>query len=277
MKKIILPGLIALSLVSCSEEPIRISPAQPEPGVRKVLIEEFTGVRCVNCPQGTDEILNLQSLYNYDVLAVAIHAGFFAVPYNDSKYDFTIPEGRQIETWLGTPIGYPTAVINRKKFEGQQSFQLGRQAWAGYIASELKEEPAVKIYLEKAFDEVSRKVDFKINIIGEKDVAQPLKYSIMITEDDIYDPQADVAVQGGRVSDYRHKHVLRTMLTSYDGNYLTDRISKDEIIKLERSFIIPGEDGWWKAENVNILVFVTLDNGGAPGEILNVEHIKVKE
>lgn len=276
MKNILLYLVFTISLVACYEEPIRISPTQPEPGVRKALIEEFTGVRCVNCPQGTDEILNLQSLYNYDVLAVAIHAGFFAVPYNDSKYDFATTEGRQIESWLGTPIGYPTAVINRKKFEGQ-SYQLGRNSWAGYIKSEIKSAPVVKIFLEKEYNESNRTVDFSINIVGEEDLDQPLKYSIMVTEDDIYDPQADVAAENGIVTEYKHKHVLRAMLTNFDGDPLASKINKDEIIKLEKTYTIPDENGWWKAENVNILVFVSLDNGGAPGEILNVESIKVTE
>jgi hypothetical protein len=46
---------------------------------RQVLIEEFTGVRCVQCPAGAAEIETLLALHGDQLVAVAIHAGdFFA-------------------------------------------------------------------------------------------------------------------------------------------------------------------------------------------------------
>src|ERR1700741_1300369 len=90
----------------------------PELGDRKVLIEEFTGVRCVNCPDGSAEIENLLSLYGGNLVAVSIHSGFFSDPYPDNLYDFRTPEGDQLLNYLGQPLGYPTAVIDRKLFNG---------------------------------------------------------------------------------------------------------------------------------------------------------------
>ena len=61
--------------------------------VKKVLIEEFTGVRCVNCPQGSAEIENLLSIHGDKLVAISIHAGFFAPPYPESLYDLRTPDG----------------------------------------------------------------------------------------------------------------------------------------------------------------------------------------
>ena len=47
---------------------------------RNVLIEDFTGQRCIYCPGATDAITELQTTYGADkLIAVAIHAGPLAV------------------------------------------------------------------------------------------------------------------------------------------------------------------------------------------------------
>jgi len=68
--KYLLPIFFAFLFVGCTEnKPIipclscetTTNPVNPETVVKKVLMEEFTGVRCVNCPQAKLEIDNLQS------------------------------------------------------------------------------------------------------------------------------------------------------------------------------------------------------------------------
>ena len=47
---------------------------------RNVLIEDFTGQRCIYCPQATEAISQLQATYGADkLIAVAIHAGPLAL------------------------------------------------------------------------------------------------------------------------------------------------------------------------------------------------------
>ena len=46
---------------------------------RKVLVEEFTGQRCLNCPEAANELARLQAQYGGDTLiVVAIHGGRLA-------------------------------------------------------------------------------------------------------------------------------------------------------------------------------------------------------
>ena len=61
MKKIHL-SLILLLLTACSNigEDERLIYVKPEPAKRVVLLEDFTGQRCVNCPKGTEVIEQLQ-------------------------------------------------------------------------------------------------------------------------------------------------------------------------------------------------------------------------
>ena len=66
--------------------------------VKKVLIEDFTGHTCQNCPQAADEIHTLQqiSAYQGKIVAIGIHAGFFAETNTNFPTDFRTPEGTEV-------------------------------------------------------------------------------------------------------------------------------------------------------------------------------------
>lgn len=82
IKLYILFALSALMLAACSDiaEDERLSYVKPQVGGRCVLIEDFTGQDCPNCPAATAIIEQLQEQYTGDtVIAVAIHSGHFGV------------------------------------------------------------------------------------------------------------------------------------------------------------------------------------------------------
>ncbi len=71
--------LISLMLGGCYEEQRVIKPFVPT-GNRVVLIEEFTGKGCTNCPKGSRELENLLTQFPNNLVAISLHAGFFANP-----------------------------------------------------------------------------------------------------------------------------------------------------------------------------------------------------
>ena len=57
----------------------------PEPKVQKyVLLEDYTGVKCVNCPAAGEFALQLQEQYHHKVIVLGVHAGSLAFypPFN---------------------------------------------------------------------------------------------------------------------------------------------------------------------------------------------------
>src|SRR5687768_4725486 len=48
--------------------------------VRKVLLEEYTGHRCGNCPPAAVTAQTLKSTYGERLVVMTVHAGFFAEP-----------------------------------------------------------------------------------------------------------------------------------------------------------------------------------------------------
>lgn len=268
----------SLGQYGCQEQCIEIPRAQPPSGERKVLLEEFTGVRCVTCPQGAAEIANLRSIYGGNIIPVAIHAGFFAVMYSDSRFDFKTANGQSLHDWFGAPDGYPSAVINRRLFPGEQSLQLGRNQWAGYVAQELNVVPKVKIFINNQYNESNRNLNITVEVEAQEDLlGTNLRLTVLLKEDNIIDKQADVNAPGGIVPNYVHKYVLREMLTNFDGNFLTNSIRFKEKVTRTFNFTIPesGQD-WWKPEDIQVVAFVTEQKTNNPGEVLNAEEKPIK-
>ncbi len=245
---------------SCSE----IAPVVPALGDKKVLIEEFTGVRCVNCPAGAAEIEDLKATYGDRLVVISIHAGDFAPPYSDSKYDFRTPEGNELEKLLGSPLGYPTAVINRKKFSGQTQFQVFRTTWAGLIANESATPSVFTLGFVKYYDTKTRKLDIEVKIIPTEALSGDIRLSLALTESGVKDPQE---TPQGKKSDYNHKYILRKMLTKFDGDAL-EKVSKGETISKKFSITLSDK---WVADNMKIVAFV--HKGGAEKDVLQVSEI----
>ncbi len=227
-------------------------PDGPDEQVRKVLIEEFTGVRCVNCPQGSAQIEVLLEQYGEQLIPISIHAGFFSNPYTDSQYNFKTPEGDDIIGFLGEPQGYPSAVINRKKFSGQESLQLPQSAWAGLIPQELDIEPIINVELENTYDSATRSLTVKVGLTPIDDIEDDLRISIMVLENDIIDLQL-TPDSSTPDPEYKHKHVLRDMLTDSSGDDITEDLTASTTIEKEFTFTIPDE---WVATNCSTVAFV---------------------
>ena len=264
---------------SCEEIPPVINPFDGEPNdttidienqQRQVLIEEFTGVRCVQCPAGSAEIETLLAIHGVRLVAVSIHAGDFSPPFSTSLYDFRTEEGEQLINFLGPPIAYPSAVIDRKLFEGENDLILGRNDWAGYIEVDKALAPRVKIALKADFNETNRKVDLEVKLYPQENITDPdVRLSIMLTESNIKDIQD---TPEGKINDYTHRHVLRDMLTSYLGEAITESLTAGNIITKNFSYTLPSD---WKEGDMEAVAFVHL--GTTSKEVLQAVSTHVAE
>ena len=63
---------------------------------KKVLVEDFTGYKCTNCPAAATELHNIEEFYPDKVIGIAIHAGSFAKPGGVFVTDFRTDEGNEI-------------------------------------------------------------------------------------------------------------------------------------------------------------------------------------
>ena len=267
---------LLIGFSACTEIPPVINPLQgnevepitTDSVVQKVLIEELTGVRCVNCPVGTAEVLRLQELLGEQVIAVALHAGSFAIPYEDSRGDFRIPETASLLNYLGSPLGYPSAVINRKLYEGERDLQLSRGLWPIFTSQEIQKPATLKIEVNTIFNETSRelRVDVDVEALAAINTSI-LKLSVMLVEDRVTDVQL---TPDGKNPDYVHRHNLRDMLTAFNGNSIESNLALGDQLSRNYFYNLPET---WRAEECAIIAFVHLD--GDQKDVLQVEKAKL--
>lgn len=258
MRPILLIVSVLLFFASCKE----IAPEIPclscgmggstlNPEDKVVLIEEFTGVQCVNCPAGSAEIENLLAIHGKRLVAVSIHAGFFAEKFDDSKFDFKTQETENVQSFLGEPDGYPSAVVDRKIFNGEPDLQVSQQSWAGYIAQQLLVKSPVNLKVQNTFNTSSRQLTATVEVVSTEDLSnQELALTAYLTETNISDPQLTPA---GVKSDYKHKHVLRKVLSPFSGESIKNSWPQGQVRTYSYSFTIPPT---WNHENCHVVAFV---------------------
>ncbi|MDH3651044.1 MAG: Omp28-related outer membrane protein [Saprospiraceae bacterium] len=250
--------IVLLFLISsCDENQPTYTLVRPQPSDRNVLVEEFSGALCPNCPQGTEALDDLRSLYGSNLIIITIHAGDFAFPFEDSKYDFATSDGDALISLLGNPIGYPSAVINRTRTSGSDVFQQFASKWASSVVEALEEPAMLDMDQQIAFNLEDRLLTVEVGILAFEDIDKSLRLSVVIIEDDIVDRQADRAAPTGVVDDYVHKNVLRVYLTPVEGDQIVPSLGALASTRHSYSFQMPPEEGWWKAEQCQVVSFIT--------------------
>ena len=248
-----------------------IAPPEPEPQdtidyfapyQRHVLVEDFTGQNCVNCPNATDLIGTLQAMNGHDnVIAVGIHSG----PLGVKKTDKT-PEG--LATTLGdTYYNYwkidmqPYGVIDRSDgilptdyWSAKVSYDLGAEQWPATHVN-------IFVNAEKAAD--SNDADISVTLAGVKGATSG-KLQVWITEDAITAFQK--MPDGTTKNDYGHSHVLRDAV---NGDWGQDcQVKEGETAQYDYTYTLPAA---WNAEQLAIVAFVYDDK-----QVLQVVRQKLK-
>ena len=220
----------------------------PQP--RKALLEEFTGVRCVNCPRAHNTILNLQATYPGQIVPVGIHTGQFSVPYA-GRNDFRIPEGNSLENLLGGAQGYPSGAINRTKFPSENNIIISDQKWSNYIGNELQGNPEVNVSIAKELDLTNNQAGLEVKVKLNLAQSEDIHLTMYVVEDNIVDLQLTPT---GVDSAYQHKHVLRQCITPYNGENLAA-----PALEANRVFIynyVLDLNPAWNLSNTKVVAFV---------------------
>lgn len=236
---------------------------------RIILLEEFTGIRCSNCPPANDRLKGLLSTYKDNLISVAIHATFFADPLPPSNEDFRTPEGAELAQSFG--IGpLPIAMINRKQFPNEVTIPIEQTKWEGYIQSEIQETPLINLYaFVQDYDKNARTFNFQVTAIATEEISDNLNLSIMLYENNIQDYQLGPS---DPLPDYNHQHALRDMATTAGGTPLQAPDFQAGRVVI-RNFPIT-LDANWKAEDCYMIAFV--HKVGSDKEILQATEIKIE-
>lgn len=241
-------------------------------GNQNVLIEDYTGHRCVNCPAAAIVAHDIKQNCEERVIVIAVHAGYFAEPKTgEYTYDFRTPAGNDWNDFFGITAN-PNGVVNRQNESG--NYILGPGQWAEASTKILAQNSPVNIEIENNFNAGQNTLSTKVSANFIDNVAGNYKLIVCITEDHIIKPQknndANIGVTPDIV-DYEHMHVLRAAINGTWGqDFVVGNISAGETLtkSFEQSF--DGTD--WVSENCNIVAFIYDESDKS---ILQVEEQKI--
>lgn len=252
--KILIIFLVFIISGCCNELPVEIPKFTIPETDKVVLIEELTGVRCINCPDGAEVIRNIEEKYKGKVVSIGIHAGSLSEPLEESKYDLRCEDGINLEkNW--SYLGKPAAAIDRVIFEEPDIPISGYTSWEQYVEQELHKENVLNITTSVSYNPENRNLEVNISVIPLKDLKGNYKINVSLTESHIVDSQ--MLSDGSTNEDYEFENVLRDMITPWDGQSLGTDLKENNIIFKTYSYTLPQEENLWKPENMKVISFVT--------------------
>lgn len=248
--------LLVLHAASCSHiaDDERLIYVKPADVARRVLIEDFTGQRCINCPIATLEIEKLQEQYGPDnVIAVGIHSGPLGF------------KGSATLTGLATDLGdayyshwaisyQPSGMVNRT---GKQDYLQ----WSAQVRELIQQQAAADIGISCSYDDATRTARAAITVLATSGHTEG-KLQVWAVEDSI------VAMQlrynevdkptSGQLQDrnYVHNHVLRSAVNGTWGDDLS--LAEGQTVGKDYTFTA---DSTWRPEKLWVVAFVYNDQG----------------
>jgi Outer membrane protein Omp28 len=266
-------ALIAVFFISCDkiEEPFAEESGLVDSD-RKVLLEEYTGHKCPNCPQGSKIAQDLKSTYGDRLIVVSMHVGWYASPDATGSYtaDFRTEIGEQLETDFEVQL-YPAGVVNRKPYNGDLS--LSKDAWVSAVSSVISIQDDALLTIGHTYNEETKALKIDVSTTFTEVESDAYNVCVYITGDTI-SPQKNSDPELGPSplwEDYYHHGIFIQAPSGTYGKALNDGVkpNPDEPYKL--SFETTLKEGW-KAEQCHIVAFVSKTD---TREVVQAEEVDI--
>ncbi len=248
LHKILYLSVLAAAMTACTdvaEDDRYIDTGEFHPA-RAVLLEDFTGQNCVNCPDAHEVIEQLEEQYNKDgevwLIPVSIHAGGFAIA---EKFGGLGTEtGQEYNNSYGIN-SWPVGVIDCN------SGILNYDQWAGVARTDMMKpaKMSLDITAEKYADAKSALVTVTVN----PEITVKADLMVWVLESGIVARQKrDNEV----IQDYVHNNVFRAAVNGTWGEKV-DFVAGNEV---EFAFEVEFAESW-NPDNLAIVAFVKSDKG----------------
>ena len=232
-----------------------------------ILIEQFTGQKCTNCPAGAAAIKKaISELVDPDKVCWVAHHTYL-VGVGD---DFTVPGNLEVAAALGV-TQYPMCNINRQEVEYEpgkiQLIWHPAATTSALLASLIPMSAEATIELTREFNADTRELKVKVTGKSLKELAY---ITVLVNQDNM------VASQVGAQGEYRHTSP-RAFLTSSLGDKLT--LDGEGNYMVEYTYTIPEKVGNFDCviEDMEVVAFVHGDITDSNNrEIYNADKIDIQ-
>ena len=247
---LLLLSIFLLAACDSIDEKDRLVYVAPSDVSRSILIEDFTGQRCVNCPDATDEIERLKDTYGeFAIIAVGIHSGPFGVKSMPN------PNYQALATELGDEYyahwgieAQPGVIINRSSGPVYDTKQ-----YASFVNALIKQTTPLTMSIDMGEVAEGRDISFKVKAGTSEPVKGKLQ--VWVVEDSISSIQ--LMPDGSGNMAYIHNHVFRSSVTQ---DPYGDDVQIGTNAEFSRDFHV-AYDNKWVLNHLSIVAFVYNESG----------------
>ncbi|MEO6903309.1 MAG: Omp28-related outer membrane protein [Bacteroidia bacterium] len=208
-------------------------PVSTAPEKKNVVIEEYTGIHCGNCPLGHKMVNQLEKDHPGDVFGINIHTGSFAT----GKPDLRTPFGDGI-TSIASVTGYPAASVNRIGPSTTIGSNVGNPT-----RDIITKDSYVNIAFQSNVNSTTREMTIDVEIYFTAKGANSVNLNIAVLQDNIEGYQEGKSGNPDQVLPngmYNHLHVFRDLVTGQWGEAITTT-NKGELVKKQYKYTIPAD------------------------------------
>lgn len=248
---------------------------------KKVLLEEFTGHECGNCPEASLVAHTLsRDTYKGKLIVATIHAGSLSRPQKagSGKFeaDFRTPEGNEFYAYYDKADAVPYALLNRVVRTGTNYLWPSAQ-WEAQTAELLKKKPEVRILLAPTYASDTRALSVKVDLKYLIDVttnAPTENLSVYLVEDSVVSWQKDYRfAPDDEIEYYVHHDMVRQFLNGTYGQPVRQSgkaIAKDDRFYKIYNLVLPAS---YNPATCKIVAFV---HNTATREVRQVEEVEIQ-
>ncbi len=244
-----------------------------EPLNKNAILEEFTGVRCPNCPAGHQVAANILAANPGRAFVMGCHPGnsSYTQPYgSDPDFRRTYLNAFYSTPYCGSSRFMPSAFISRRVWGNGERIQ-SRTVWPQYCDIIMAEASPLNVGLSSTYNDATNTLDVTVEVYYTADVTQDTYIYCEIAEIDL------IAQQSGGSAAYVHKHVFRESFVAQWGDLIPGPTTQGTLVVFNYSF--DNTTAQYVMDNCDLLAFV-LDgsndeiisgNGAAVGESTQIE------
>lgn len=242
-------AIAVVLLASCDTIPLeeRTTNVDISAFKKPVVLVDFTGVACNNCPAAAELIAKMHEKAGDKLIAVAMYPD---CSFNHTEFDLRTPEASQYYEAFGdlSKIVLPSGSVDFAPYAGKTI--IDKDLWASAITARITTEPALEVTLENAaWDAASKEVSFDAIISAKSEVTGNVSVIYWLAEDSIVGTQN---YYGTYVNDYVHNHVLRKSLNGLWGENAAVSLGND----YEKAYKFAIAEDKWNMQNCSIVAVV---------------------
>ncbi len=247
--------------------------------IKKILAEEYTGHRCVNCPQGHKTLADLKANMKDTLVVLALHVSEqqAAPDPNDTTcpvgyiMDYRTTAGNAYENNFS--IGsLPAAVFNRTLINGMYG-QNSVSSWKTMAESQSHGAADAGLQIIPVWNANEDTVFVFVNTTLFTNINNSMRLCVLLSENNIVSPQKNGKPAIGSVPsicDYTHQHMLRTNISPIEGTPISISQQSEHVIC---AYALPWNSKWQKNNSNVVAMLLNADTQ----EVMQVEEIQVAE